>query len=320
MDAGTTYHFASCYFYSLFVMIDGKVVHSQDGIDWDNYNMFSSFTPTKTGWHSVKIGTSSNGNGGGACHDPSNNRGALSAFYPLSIGLAWNTNGVTTVTSDNVGQWKKLLDAGDRHLFRARGKQGECAFLDQTPRWTKTSLTVPVRIDSLVPGMALTVYATRRENAWYFEDRWEKSATVASVPSGASVQSVTFSGIDTSCDWYVSARLSDGAKFDQWTDPVKWTPAFGSYEKPTFSVEKADGVAPMAFGGPAAAPTVTITINNASDDAVYAVYASATLGGAYTRVSAKQTRAGALLSFEIDATAATRFFQIKAADSESALP
>ena len=248
---------------------------------------------------------------------PEDTRSAGSRGY----GTAWNTNGLSSVTSSNASQWKQLLDAGDRHLFRARGKQGECAFLDQTPSWTKNSLTVPVRIDSLVPGMALTVYITRQANAWYFEDRWERSATVASVPDGASVQSVTFSGIDTTTDWYVSARLSDGSKYDQWTDPVKWTPVIPDFEKPTFSVKATDGVEPMAFGGTSSAPKVTITINNPSDSAVYAVYASGTVDGTFPRVTSKQTRKGDLLSFEVDAgTGGARFFQIKAAATESDLP
>ena len=245
---------------------------------------------------------------------------SASPFYPLSIGLAWNTNGPTTVTDENVGSWKKLLDSGDRHLLRARGKQGECAFLDQEPGWTKTSLTVPVRIDSLVSGMSLTVYIGRRADAWYFEDRWERSATVASVPDGASIQSVTFSGIDTTTDWYVSARLSDGSNYDQWTDPVKLTPVIPAFEKPNFSVKAADGVEPMTFGGTASKPTVTIAINNPSDSAAYAVYASGTVDGAYSRVTATQRRSGDLLTFEVDADADAKFFVIKAAATEADLP
>ena len=225
------------------------------------------------------------------------------------------------MTENNVGSWKKLLDSGDRHLLRARGNQHEYAFLNQAPIWTKNSLTVPVGIETLVSGMTLTVYIGRRADAWYFEDRWERSATVASVPDGASVQSVTFSGIDTTTDWYVSARLSDGSKYDQWTDPVKWTPVIPDFEKPTFSVKATDGVEPMAFGGTSSAPKVTITINNPSDSAVYAVYASGTVDGTFARVTSKQTRKGDLLSFEVDAgTGGARFFQIKAAATESDLP
>ena len=144
---------------------------------------------------------------------------------------------------------------------------------------------------------------------------------MASVPDGASVQSVTFSGIDTTTDWYVSARLSDGSKYDQWTDPVKWTPVIPDFEKPNFSVKATDGVEPMTFGGTSSAPKVTITINNPSDSAVYAVYASGTVDGTFARVTSKQTRKGDLLSFEVDAgTGGARFFQIKAAATESDLP
>ncbi len=318
MEKGVTYYFAVNFFYAASISIDGTVVCSEEN-GGNGTPQVGSVTPTTTGWHDIAIAVGSNGNGAGACGNPWNSG---SPFTSLRYGTAWNTNGLSSVTSSNASQWKKLLDAGDRHLFRARGKQGECAFLDQTPSWTKNSLTVPVRIDSILSGMTLTVYITRNPNAWYFEDRWERSATVASVPDGASVQSVTFSGIDTTTDWYVSARLSDGSKYDQWTDPVKWTPVIPDFEKPNFSVKATDGVEPMVFGGTETAPKVSITINNASADAAYGVYASDTVDGSYTRVSATQRRSGELLTFEIpvSSSADTKFFQIKAAASESDLP
>ena len=60
-----------------------------------------------------------------------------------------------------------------------------------------------------------------------------------------------------------------------------------------------DGVEPMAFGGTSSAPKVTITINNPSDSAVYAVYASGTVDGTFARVTSKQTRKGDLLSLSL---------------------
>ena len=318
MEKGVTYHFAVNFFYAASITVDGTVVCSEDN-GGNGTPQVGSVTPTTTGWHDIAIAVGSNGNGAGACGNPWNSG---SPFTSLRYGTAWNTNGLSSVTSSNASQWRQLLDAGDRRLFRARGKQGECAFLDETPTWTKTSLTVPVRIDSLVPGMSLTVYITRNPDAWYFTERWERSATVASVPDGASVQSVTFTGIDTTTDWYVSARLSDGSKYDQWTDPVKWTPVIASFEKPTFSVKATDGVEPMVFGGTASSPKVSITINNASADAAYGVYASDTVDGTYSRVSATQRRSGGLLTFEIpvSSSSGTKFFQIKASATESDLP
>ena len=102
---------------------------------------------------------------------------------------------------------------------------------------------------------------------------------------------------------------------------MKWTPVIPDYEKPNFSVKATDGVEPMTFGGTASAPKVTITIDNPSDSAVYAVYASDSVDGTFARVSSKQTRKGVLLSFEVDAgTGGARFFQIKAAAKEADLP
>ena len=327
-EAGVQYNFAGLFYPGEYLYVDGEQQFAAttcskewDG-SWKKLETASKSFST-SGWREIRIVSWSEYNNGGACGGGIGdwNTASTSPFYPLSIGLAWNTNGTTTVTDSNVGSWKKLLDSGDRHLLRARGNQHEYAFLNQAPIWTKNSLTVPVGIETLVPGMTLTVYITRNPNAWYFEDRWERSATVTSVPDGASVQSVTFSGIDTTTDWYVSARLSDGSKYDQWTDPVKWTPVVPDFEKPTFSVKATDGVEPMAFGGTASSPKVTITINNPSDSAVYAVYASGTVDGTFARVTSKQTRKGDLLSFEVDAgTGGARFFQIKAAATESDLP
>ena len=327
-EAGKTYNFAAVFYPGEYVYLDGELLFSAttctkvwDG-SWTKLET-AAVTPVTSGWKDIRIVSWSGYNGGGACGGGSGdwNTASNSPFYPLSIGLAWNTNGTATLNdAADAAKWSKLLDAGDRHLFRARGNQHEYAFLNQAPIWTKNSLTVPVGIETLVPGMTLTVYIGRRADAWYFEDRWERSATVASVPDGASVQSVTFTGIDTTTDWYVSARLSDGSKYDQWTDPVKWTPVIPAYEKPNFSVKATDGVEPMVFGGTETAPKVSITINNASADAAYGVYASDTVDGTYSRVSATQKRSGELLTFEVDATADTKFFQIKASASESDLP
>ena len=328
-EAGVDYTFAGLFFPGEYLYVDGEEIFAATSCsEWAaDYGLMKGTKGFSTsGWHDIRVVMwsthSGNGGGGGACGGNANWCSAAgSPFYSRSIGLAWNTNGLTTVAENNVGLWKKLLDSGDRHLLRARGNQHEYAFLNQAPIWTKNSLTVPVGIETLVSGMTLTVYIGRRADAWYFEDRWERSATVASVPDGASVQSVTFSVIDTTTDWYVSARLSDGSKYDQWTDPVKWTPAIPDFEKPTFSVKATDGVEPMAFGGTSSAPKVTITINNPSDSAVYAVYASGTVDGTFARVTSKQTRKGDLLSFEVDAgTGGARFFQIKAAATESDLP
>ena len=60
----------------------------------------------------------------------------------------------------------------------------------------------------------------------------------------------------------------------------------------------------------------------ASADAAYGVYASDTVDGTYSRVSATQRRSGGLLTFEIpvSSSSGTKFFQIKASATESDLP
>ena len=223
MEKGVKYYFAVNFFYAASITVDGTVVCSEDN-GGNQTPKVGSVTPTTTGWHDIAIAVGSNGNGAGAANNPWNSG---SPFASLRYGTAWNTNGLSSVSSSNASQWKQLLDAGDRHLFRARGKLGEMAFLDQPATWTSSSLTVPVRLDSSMDGLTLKLYASRSPDAWYFEDRWEKTVTVGSVGEGAAIKSGTFTDIEVEAgvDWYVSARLYNAAgTYDQWTDPVKFTP------------------------------------------------------------------------------------------------
>ncbi len=227
MEAGVSYNFASCFFPIQLMYVDGReVVKESDG--GGKYPFVAdAFVPDFTGWHEVKISHAiTKWNGGGACGRAYNvGEGDASPFYPIAYGLAWNTNGPTTVTTSNTNQWQKLLDTGNRHLFRARGTKPAMAFLDQEPTWTASSMTVPVRLDTMYDGLTLTVYASRSPNAWYFEDRWEKTVVVGSTgDAGAKTMNALVSGIDATVDWYVSIRLSDGANYDYWSDPVKFTP------------------------------------------------------------------------------------------------
>ncbi|MBQ3809473.1 MAG: C10 family peptidase, partial [Kiritimatiellae bacterium] len=221
MEKGVKYYFAVNFFYAASISIDDTVICSEEN-GGNGTPQVGSVTPTTTGWHDIAIAVGSNGNGAGAANNPWNSG---SPFATLRYGTAWNTNGLSSVTSSNASQWKQLLDAGDRHLFRARGQQGEMAFLDQPATWTTSTLKVPVRLDPLYDNLTLTVYASRSPDAWYFEDRWEKKVVVGSTGTAvAKTMDALFSGIDPTVDWYVSARLTDGDTYDQWTDPVKFTP------------------------------------------------------------------------------------------------
>ena len=221
MESGVTYWFAVNFYHAASITVDGTVVCSEEN-GGNGTPQVGSVTPTATGWHDIAIAVGSDGNGAGAANNPWNSG---SPFTSLRYGTAWNTNGLSSVTSSNASQWKQLLDAGDRHLFRARGKQAEMAFLDQGATFGSTTMRVPVRLDTMYDNLTLTVYASRSPDCWYFEDRWEKKVVVGSTgAAGAKTLIADFSGIDTSVDWYVSARLADGSKYDQWTDAVKFTP------------------------------------------------------------------------------------------------
>ncbi|MBQ9727549.1 MAG: C10 family peptidase [Kiritimatiellae bacterium] len=224
MQKGVTYYFAVNFFYAASISIDGEVVVSEDN-GGNATPKVGSVTPTTTGWHDIAIAVGSNGNGAGAANNPWNSG---SPFTSLRYGTAWNTNGLSSVTSSNASQWKQLLDAGDRHLFRARGNQEAMASLDQAPTWTSSSLSVPVSLDiEGMDGLTLKLYASRSPDAWYFEDRWEKTVSLGTVGDDDDSKTGTFTGIqvESGVDWYVSARLYNATgSYDLWTDPVKFTP------------------------------------------------------------------------------------------------
>ena len=220
MDKGRTYYFAVNFFISAAVSVDGTVVASEtDG--GKTAPTVKSYTATRTGWHDVKAAVASNGNGCGAAANPWNSG---SPFASLKYGIAWNTNGLSSVTSGNASQWSRLMDEGDRHLLRARGSKPETVFLDGQPTWTSSTMSVPVTVDATAGGRTLEVYASRSPGAWYFADRWEKKVTVGTVAAGASLKTANFTGIDSTTNWYVSARLYDSSGYDEWTDAVLFEP------------------------------------------------------------------------------------------------
>ena len=228
MDKGRTYYFAVNFFISAAVSVDGTVVASEtDG--GKTAPTVKSYTATRTGWHDVKAAVASNGNGCGAAGNPWNGG---SPFASLKYGIAWNTNGLSSVTSGNASQWSRLMDEGDRHLLRARGAKPETVFLDAAPTWTSSTLSVPVTVDATAGGRTLEVYASRSPGAWYFADRWEKKVTVGAVAAGASLKTANFTGIDSTTNWYVSARLYDSSGYDEWTDAVLFEPFIAGGDRP----------------------------------------------------------------------------------------
>ena len=90
----------------------------------------------------------------------------------------------------------------------------------------------------------------------------------------------------------------------------------GRFEKPNFGAASADGDA-LGFGvDPATGKaTFAVSIDNASEDAVYGVYVSATVDGDYVLdAAAKQSGSGANKTFTMVDDADTKFVKIVAAE------
>ena len=268
MEKDVTYYFAANFFISTAISIDGRVVVSEyEG--GRNPPKVGSFLCTSSGWHDIAVAVATCGNGGGAAANPWNGG---SPFVSLKYGTAWNTNGLSSVTSDNAAQWSRLMDEGDRHLLRARGARPETIFLDRAPTWTATSMSVPVTIDATAGGRTLEVYASTSSNAWYFADRWERTVTVGTVAAGASVKTATFANLDTTTNWYVSARLHDASGYDEWTDAVLFEPFVSDDRPPAIGA-----VAAEATGRTTATVEVSIDdIGAGSDSAAVSVFVSST--------------------------------------------
>ena len=95
----------------------------------------------------------------------------------------------------------------------------------------------------------------------------------------------------------------------------------GKFEKPEFGASSADGSA-LGFGVDAAGrPTFSVSIDNASENAVYGVYVCATVDGDYVRdKDAVVSGSGAFRTFTVSAeNADTQFVVIVAAEEESQL-
>ena len=273
MDKGRTYYFAVNFFISAAVSVDGTVVASEtDG--GKTAPTVKSYTATRTGWHDVKAAVASNGNGCGAAGNPWNGG---SPFASLKYGIAWNTNGLSSVTSGNASQWSRLMDEGDRHLLRARGSKPETVFLDGQPTWTSSTMSVPVTVDATAGGRTLEVYASRSPGAWYFADRWEKKVTVGTVAAGASLKTANFTGIDSTTNWYVSARLYDSSGYDEWTDAVLFEPFIAGGDRPP----AIGGVSAEGTGRTTATVGVDLAeLGDGSSSVSLAVYLAAA-GGAF---------------------------------------
>ncbi|MBQ6103478.1 MAG: C10 family peptidase [Kiritimatiellae bacterium] len=294
MESDKLYNFASDYYKFQVLAIDGKTVleESGDGTGQATPKITQNYKPDKTGWHTIHVFEKTDGHGGGACGNPYNRgqsySGTGSPFYAISYGLAWNTNGTTSVTTSNTDAWQKLLDSGNRHLFRAKGKQPPMAFLSETPTFGSATMWVPVSIDTAYDNLSLTVYASRSPDGWYFEDRWEKKVVVGSTgAAGAKTMIAEFSGIDASVDWYVSVRLSDGANYDYWSDPVKFTPP--------------DDSAPELGTIAVAATTTSVTLSvpvTVLGKGAASVSVAATLGGATKTATVSAAGGTATLAFD----------------------
>lgn len=114
MDAGVSYQLFQCMDDGGGIRLDGTFVSQIPNPSTSGYNdgvRQSTMSVASTGWHHIELWT----------YDWSGDKGPVSSKSGSStMGLAWNTNGSTTVNSTTTsdGTWTRFRDPGDMTFLK----------------------------------------------------------------------------------------------------------------------------------------------------------------------------------------------------------
>ena len=238
--------------YNFFYNVDDGVAIELDGTmfsDLGNSSGYQTITKVSTnyvesGWHDIRVWV----------YDWSGGKGYGSKVGNLgyTTGFAWNTNGTTTVTDDDVAKWSNFSDPGDGSLLRTRIGYGYVAVAG-APARSGNSLLVPLRYRSYDEDDELVVYRASAMPADPFDPlSWQGSAEVFELAfPGESTVSVTVPcrSLQPGDTVWLIARL-DNARLDHesWSDPFSYTvPADLSAPEFTAALDGAAGFRDAAF-------------------------------------------------------------------------
>ena len=144
-EFGKTYTIGKSYDDGVLVKIDGT-----DILDHQQYNSTTTktYTPTSTGWKSIEI----------RLWDGDGGKGPKNGWANFT-GVAWNTNGFTTISADTTDNWAPFMtDAGAP--LRCRSDVPALACVGSIVQ-NGNSLIVSVVVDSYDEDNALSVYVTQ---------------------------------------------------------------------------------------------------------------------------------------------------------------
>ncbi len=264
--------------YNFFHNVDDGVAIELDGTmftDLGNSSGYQTITQVSTnyaesGWHDIRAWV----------YDWTGGKGYGSKVGNLgyTTGLAWNTNGCTTVTSSDVARWSKLSDPGDGSLLRTRIGYGYVAVAG-APARSGSSLLVPLRYRSYDEDDALVVYRASAVPADPFDpSSWQGSADVSALAfPGESTATATLAGLSLQPGdtvWMIARLANARLGHESWSDPVSYTvPADFSDPEFTAALDGAAGFRDAAF---------SVTVASIGDGAQNVTVTLAVTGGGTT--------------------------------------
>lgn len=263
-EFGKTYAIGKSYDDGVLVKIDGM-----DILDNQQYNATTTktYTPTSTGWKPIEI----------RLWDGDGGKGPKNGWTNFT-GVAWNTNGFTTISADTTGNWTPfMVDAGTP--LRCRSSVPSFVHIGQIVRGG-TSIVVPVSIDSYDEDNVVTVYATTSAPAAgeftsassmaHDFSGWASAVGTAPAIGIDQLQNIAVSGLPLApgTEVYVVARLANARTGYDVVSPMAIYTVPSDQTVPEFTVSLADvgyrdaafAIAVASIGDGAASLDVVVTV------------------------------------------------------------
>jgi hypothetical protein len=287
--------------------------------DWFNVRWGEDGYATGTSWNVAGAVSKSGGSWTRPADDESAFDGARLALVPPDEGtyvLRFAPTKPVKKGADVTVRGSTVVSVGSTAVEAPSGTRGGLVFVESGPMgWTRDGW---VALEGARPDSGETV-AWKMEVALSGKDapaiRYTVGETVLSDAAGRQwfplpAGTTTLGGVG----------FSGGGKIGDFRGFYKAHVA-GKFEKPEFGSPSADGSA-LGFGVDGSGkPTFSVTIDNASGDAVYGVYVCATVDGDFVRdKGATVSGSGDYRTFTVSADKAdTKFVVIVAAEEESQL-
>ena len=263
LDAGKTYQVWECNDDGAAIRLNGTFVLSNSVATASGYNegvRQSTMSTTQSGWHPVEMWT----------YDWSGGAGPVSAKSGSStMGLAWNTNGSTTVNSTTTsdGTWSRFRDSGGMTFLKTSTSESFVTVGSLTP--DGDNLLASVTINAPTNAVLYLLHGDS-DGGELTVEHWDYQMELAAVPPGATTTNLVISGLNLSssapyiCFYLHSAPEVTGAQavFEEWMTSFQASGAPSS----TVSIDFTDYTAAsftatmvsLGFGGSSADLSVEI--------------------------------------------------------------